>query len=136
MSVIDKARELGAVLQQDSRYNAYVVAKAANDSDGELQQLIEEFNVTRGQLNVEMSKSDKDSEKVSQLDTKLRELYNDVMTNPHMEAFEAAKADMDDLLESINYIITAAANGMDPLTCPERDPHSCGCDCSSCGGCH
>ncbi len=134
MTVIEKARELGVLLQQDSRYNAYVVAKAANDTDADLQNMIDAFNNTRTKLNVEMSKSDKDSEVIATLDKKLRELYDAVMNNPHMIAFEEAKNDMDELLESVNFIITQAANGLDPLTCPESAPSSCGCGCDSCGG--
>ncbi len=33
MTVIDAARQLGAVVQTDSRYIEYVKAKAANDAD-------------------------------------------------------------------------------------------------------
>jgi len=32
---------------------------------------------------------------------------------------------MDKLLGSVNYIISMAANGEDPMTCPEEAPHSC-----------
>lgn len=135
MNVIDMTRQLGKAIQEDDRYNDYVIAKAANDSDSELQELIASFNSTRTELNMEMSKKEKNSQRISELDTKLRELYDDVMSNPRMAAFDAAKAAMDSLLESINFIITAAANGQDPLTCPENAP-SCGGSCSTCGGCH
>lgn len=135
-NVIEKARELGKALQEDPRYNAYVMAKAANDCDVQLQEMIMKFNETRNALNAEMGKQDKSTEEITRLDSELRALYDSVMSNEHMAAFDKAKADMDEVLESINYIVTAAANGQDPLTCPETAPHSCTGSCGTCGGCH
>ena len=65
MTIIEKARELGVMIQQDERYIAYNVAREANDSDEELQQMINDFNLLRLNLNAEMSKPDKSSEKIT-----------------------------------------------------------------------
>ena len=70
------------------------------------------------------------------LDTQIRELYDEIMAMPKMIAFNEAKEVMDKLLGSVNYIISMAANGEDPMTCPEEAPHSCSGSCASCGGCH
>jgi hypothetical protein len=75
---------------------------------------------------------------MTQLDTDLRALYDEIMAMPTMVAFNEAQEELNKLLQSINYIITSAANGEDPMTCPEEAPHctgSCG-SCGSCGGCH
>ena len=40
-----------------------------------------------------------------------------------------------DVLDQINNIITASANGEDPETCPAV-AHKCSGSCSTCGGCH
>jgi len=135
MSVIEMARELGKLIQQDERYAEYYRAKAANDADEELQQMIQEFNLKRMQLNSEMSKNDKDGALLSRLDDEIKELYGKIMANGNMTAFNSAKDAMDSMLSQINMIITYSANGEDPATCPSEQV-SCGGDCGSCGGCH
>lgn len=137
MNVIEITRELGKALQEDPRYSMYYAAKLANDKDEELQNKINEFHATKMKLDIEMAKSDKDTAAISTLNSELNSLYMTVSENPNMIAFEAAKAEMDDLLQSINYIIVAAANGQDPMTCPEKAPETgCSGSCSSCAGCH
>ena len=111
-------------------------ASSINDTDVEIQNKIGEFNQLRSQLSVEMQKPDKDGEKMTALDTQIRELYDEIMAMPKMIAFNEAKEDMDKLLGSVNYIISMAANGEDQMTCPEEAPHSCSGSCASCGGCH
>ncbi len=136
MNVIECARELGKALQADPRYTAYAAAKLANDNDETLQQQIKDFNSKKMELNIELGKQDKDTDRINALDTELRGLYEAVVGNPKMVAFEKAKADMDEILASVNYIVTAAANGEDPMTCSDTPPMSCSGSCASCGGCH
>ena len=135
MDVIEKVRELGALLQSDERYIKYHDAKLKNDNDEDLQNHIKEFNLKRVQLNSEMSKPDKSQEKLSALDSEIKSLYGNIMANENMNAFNNAKNDMDKLLEQINMVITLSANGEDPLTCP-TESSSCSGSCSSCSGCH
>ena len=47
------------------------------DNDDKLQQLIQEFNLKRMQLNSEMSKSEKDGELLNKLDKAITELIED-----------------------------------------------------------
>ena len=137
MNVIEKARELGVLIQQDERYSAYYAAKEANDKDENLQDMINEFNMKRMQLNAEVSKENKNEERLSELDDAIKSLYGTIMANENMINYNKAKADMDSLLNQINMRITYSANGEDPLTCPCEEVNvSCGGDCSACGGCH
>ena len=136
MNVIELARQLGATLQEDERYKKFVVAKDNNDNDTELQANIEQFNELRRQLNVEMSKDEKDAEAMKKLDGEIKNIYGEIMTRPSMIEYNTAREAMDKLLNSVNFIITMAANGEDPMTCPEEQPQSCSGSCSSCSGCH
>ena len=136
MDVIEKARELGAMLQQDERYTKYVAAKEVNDNDEELQKLINEFNMKRIQLNSEMSKPEKDEERLKEYDGAIKKLYGEIMSNQSMAVYNEAKNEMDKLLGQINMVITYCANGEDPATCPTEETHSCSGSCESCGGCH
>lgn len=135
MTVIEKTRELGKVLQEDERYKRFKKALDENDKDTEIQNKIGEFNLLRMQLSQEMQNPEKDADKMTKLDTDIKQLYDEIMQMPAMVEFNEAKADIDKLLGSINYIISMAANGEDPETCPEEAPH-CSGSCSSCGGCH
>ena len=136
MNVIEAARNLGKILQEDERYKKYDAAAKASDTDTTLQNKIGEFNMLRMQLSQEMSKPDKDSDNMTSLDTDIKALYDEIMEMPTMKAFNEAKEEIDTLLQSINYIISMAANGEDPMTCPEQAPHNCSGSCSTCGGCH
>ncbi len=135
MTIIDKARELGAMIQQDQRYIDYNKAKEINDKDEDLQKMISEFNLLRLQLNSEMSKPDKSSEKIAGYDKDIKALYSRIMENENMANFTRAQNDMNSLLSQINNIITYSANGEDPMTCPAESMSGCSGDCGSCGGC-
>lgn len=137
MDAVLKARELGKVIQQDERYINYNKAKKANDEDTQLQQLIGEFNLKRVTLNTEMSKPEKDNDKIAKLNTEIKDMYADIMRNQNMTAFSKAKDEMDSLLNKITMVITMSANGEDPDTCPVDAPAGgCSGSCSSCSGCH
>lgn len=135
MNVIEKARELGKEIQADERYIKYNETKLKNDNDQHLQQLIGEFNLKRVALNTEMSKPEKNQEKLNELDTVIKALYADIMGNKNMSDFTEAKDEMDKLLSQINMVITMSANGEDPETCP-IEVSSCSGSCDSCSGCH
>ena len=136
MNAIEMTRELGKLIQQDERYSTYHKTKEINDKDDVLQGLIGEFNLKRVELNAEMSKAEKDSDKLSRLDGEIKSLYGNIMANENMAAFNNAKTAMDNFLSQINMIITMSANGEDPATCPSENPSSCSGSCDSCGGCH
>ena len=136
MTVIEKARELGVLIQQDERYAAYYAAKQANDKDEALQNMINEFNMKRLQLNSEMSKEERDEQKLSELDDAIKSIYGEIMANENMSRYNVAKNAMDALLNQINMIITYSANGEDPMTCPIENTRRCSGSCSTCGGCH
>lgn len=138
MTVIELTRQLGVALQQDERYLAYLSAKEKNDTDGVLQNLIGEFNIVRMKYGQQMQKNEdeQDKELMSKLDSEMHDIYGKIMSNENMNAYNDAKEAMDKLLNSINFIITMAANGEDPMTCPEEQPQSCSGSCASCGGCH
>lgn len=138
MNVIESARALGAAIQQDERYLKFQEATKASDTDGELQSKIGEFNLLRMKLSNEMQKpeGEKDADTMTSLDTEIKALYDEIMAMPTMVAYNDAKAGLDDMLGSVNFIISMAANGEDPMTCPDHAPSGCGGSCATCGGCH
>jgi len=133
MDIIEMARELGKALQTDDRYIAYMLAKQVNDADEELQKDIDSFEKMRYDLSMELTKENKDTDKVKELDDNIKETYNKIMSNKNMIVFSAAQKSLEQLVGNIQEIITMSANGEDPATC---EPASgCTGSCATCGGC-
>lgn len=134
MDIIEMTRNLGMEIQKDQRYQILENARRLNDADEELQKQIGDFNLARIDLNNEVSKSDKDADRIAQLNEKVQSIYTDIMNNESMQAYNEAKSDVDQMMQYINSILTTAVNGGDPMTVQE--PSSCSGSCSSCSGCH
>ena len=133
MDIIEMTRELGKALQADDRYTAYMLAKQANDNDTVLQALINGFENMRLQLNEELAKDDKDTERIKELDEGIKSNYKQIMSNKNMIVFTAAQGSLEALVNNINQIITMCANGEDPDTC--QPSTGCSGSCATCGGC-
>ncbi len=135
MDIIELARELGKKIQEDDRYIAFRMAEQVNDADEDLQTLIGEFNLKRMSVSHEISKTERDEEKVKKLNEELKVCYNAIMSNENMLKYNGAKAEFDTLMQQINTIIMGAANGENPQTV-DFVGSSCNGDCSGCSGCH
>lgn len=134
MEIIEITRQLGAAIQADDAYKKFYEAKTACDNDAVLQEAIGRFNLERMSLDNELAKEEKDNDKIAGLNESLRKTYGEVMMNPSMTAYNAAKAELDAIVNQINAIIELCLNGEDPATC---EPHSgCSGSCATCGGCH
>lgn len=129
-------KEAAVQLQKEAEYLALVGTLERNDADEELQKLIGDFNLARIDLNSELSKSaDKDQAKVDQLNAKVTELYDVIMNNESMQAYNEAKNEMEQVINYVNAIVNTAVNGGDPMTV-EAPAAGCSGSCSSCSGCH
>ncbi len=135
MTILEATRALGAAIQQDERFINYVKAKLANDNDEQLQKDIGEFNITRMNLENEMSAETPDEAKIKELNETLRNIYGKVMASKAMLDYNTAKGELDALLGDINSVIMQCVDGADPATV-EPEVHSCSGSCDSCGGCH
>lgn len=128
MTTIELARQLGHAIQTEESYKKIDLCSAAIDSDEELTGLIAKFTNLRESFE---GKDEAESEKIAK---ELQELYDTIMQNEKMVAFEEAKEDFNALMDRIMAIITKSANGEDPDTA-EPDEH-CHGDCCSCGHDH
>lgn len=134
MDIIEKAREIGKMIQQEPSYIRLHDAQTKADADTELQKLIGEFNLKRMAINNEASKQDNDQEKLQALNQEMRAVYAKIMQNENMNAYNEAKEEFDSIFNRVSAIIQNSANGEDP----ETTDFSAGCSgsCDSCGGCH
>lgn len=133
MDVIKMTRELGKAIQQDDRYVAYAVAKQVNDDDKELQADIAKFDSLRNDMRDAMSSENPDFDRINVIDKETKTLYQKIMSNQNMIAFNTAQTTLEELITNINQIISLCANGEDPDTC--EPPKGCSGNCSACGGC-
>ncbi len=133
MDIIEMARALGKAIQQDERYIRLSVARDNNDNDEKLQEMIGNFNLKRVEVNQEAARPDKDQAKLDTLNESIRALYKEIMDNPNMVEFNAAKEEIDSLMNFVNQILVLSVNGQDPDTVEQS---SCTGSCATCAGCH
>lgn len=133
--VIKLARELGAALQADARYEKLMQARKVNDEDEALQNLIGEFNMIMLKAQQEAEKEEKDEAKMQEYNEQYVAAYQKIMANENMVAYQAAQSELEAVVNTVNGIIAMSLNGEDPMTC-DPDAQNCTHDCSTCGGCH
>lgn len=133
MDVIKMTRELGKAIQQDDRYIAYAIAKQVNDDDKDLQADIAKFDSLRNDMRDAMGSENPDFDRINVIDKETKALYQKIMNNQNMIAFNTAQTALEELITNINQIISLCANGEDPDTC--EPPKGCSGNCSACGGC-
>jgi len=138
MDIIKITRELGAAIQQDERYAKFMEARHRNENDKELLDLVGKIELIQMNFRQESSKEDADAEKLEAYNKEFEETYGIFMENENVKTFEAARKDVDDMMNYIMQILSLCVNGEDPATCEphEEHDHECGGECSSCSGCH
>lgn len=133
-TLLESAKKLAHELQNDERFIRTQMAQTASDDDKELQDLIGDFNLKRMSINNEMAKQEKDSDKLKEMDKEIRELYDRIMSNEHMQTYQSAKAELDKLVNSMVTILTMSAQGQNPDEIQEES--GCAGNCAGCAGCH
>ncbi len=133
--IIDMTRALGRAIQMDERYKRLDACRRMTEGNAALQELIGSYNVTRMNLDRELSKDNADSGKIADLNGELQRMYDEIMSDEGMAGFNEAREEINGLMNFINAILTAAVTGEDPDAVAE--PSACTGSCESCGGaCH
>ncbi len=133
--IIDMTRALGRAIQMDDRYKRLDAYKRKTEENAALQELIGCFNVTRMNLDRELSKSSSDSGKIADYNSELQRAYDEIMSDADMAEYNRAREEINDLMSYINAILTTAVTGGDPDAVSQ--PTACTGSCESCGGaCH
>ena len=93
----------------------------------DLQNLIGDFNMKRMSINNEVSKKDKDSDKLALLNSQMREDYSKIMSNKNMIAYNEAKDAFDMVANRVLAIVQQSAEGADlkqPITRHHHAPEA------------
>ncbi len=136
MDVIAITRELGKAIQADERYAKFVVAREANEKDDALNELVGRMQLVHMSYQHEASKEDANEQKLEAYEEEFMGIREKIMANENMKNYEAARAEIDAMMNYIVGLLTECVRGEDPETCEPPKEHECGGECSSCGGCH
>ena len=125
MTVIDKTRELGELIQQSAEMERVKKAEIAQEADENAKELLKEFNMQRMNLARDMQ-----SRKLSREDAieKNNKAFDELLEKSDViKEYIDAKKEFDGLVNQVNQILNFYITGQDP---------NCTHDCSTCGGCH
>ena len=136
MDVIEITRQLGKAIQEDERYARFVVAREANEKDDALNELVGKMQLVHMSYQHEASKEDANEQKLEAYEEEFMGIREKIMANENMKNYEAARAEIDAMMNYIVGLLTECVRGEDPETCEPPKEHECGGECSSCGGCH
>ena len=127
MEIMELAAELGKLIKKDPRVVEMTRAEQAYESDESLQKAIQEYNTQSEALSAEYKKPVPDKEFIKIIETRIHDLYNEIMGNANMLAYTMAQDAVNAFMNEVNGEITFQITGERP----------CAHDCSSCGGhCH
>ena len=125
--ILEKAKELGKLIEESEIVVKQKAAKAEFDSSAELQELIGAFNLAKMSLMNESNKDKPDAEKTEEFRKQTTEAYEKVMTHPIMQQLNDAEIALEGLLNQINAILQQSITG---------ETGGCTHNCATCSGCH
>lgn len=125
MTIIEKAHELGEMIEASEEWKALKEAETAQAEDDEAQQLVSDFNIKRMNLAREIQSGKITEEEAIK---KNNEAFAEMVAKSEsIKKYVDAKDKFDKLVNSVNNVINMHIVG---------DQGGCTHDCSSCGGCH
>lgn len=126
MNVNELAETLGKALSETEEYKNYIYAKSVYESDTELEQLIEAYNMEKLRVDI-VNNQGSDKDKKENSTDRLNQLYQQIMAKPAMINFGEAHEKLGLLMDSVNNIILQTMNGEDGCT-PDKCAHCNHCN--------
>lgn len=122
------AAELGKLIKEDERMVRMENAKKAYESDANINNLIMEYGIQQQALTTMGDSDEIDTDALTRVQDRIDEIYSKIINDPLFIELDAAQADVNELISTVNNTIMYNATGQQPSSCTH--------DCSSCGGCH
>lgn len=126
--IIEKAKELGALLQASEQVQKYTAARTAYNEDEAIQKLVREWNLHRLTLNTLSNAENPDQDRIAEAERRANAVYEQVMSNPLTQRMQQTGKAVEELLAQVNGVLTFYVTG--------EESSGCSHDCASCGGCH
>ena len=125
MTIIEKTRELGEMIQESELMKRAKDLEAKQQSDEEASALLKEFELNRLNLARDMQNGKLSREEAIQ---KNNQAFDELCEkSPIIREYIEAKQQFDAMVQQVNQILNYYITGTDP---------NCTHDCSTCGGCH
>ena len=83
--IIEKAKELGALLQASEQVQKYNAAKDAYEKDEGVQKLIKEFNMHRMTMANLADAEDQDPSRIAEIEERIKAVYGKIMEKKYAE---------------------------------------------------
>jgi len=109
--ILDMARDLGLKIQRSKEFSDLKSSKENMDSDNTLQNLREEFDKIKEELNKEISNSESNKQLIKDLSDKLRNTYEQINDSQSVCKYESAKKEIDNLVNEVINVIKSHAYG-------------------------
>ena len=127
--IAELAAELGKAIKEDERVKALNEAKKVYDEDKDLMRYVIEYNVQQKAMANEFEKGDdRDEVFLKQIQNRIDELYDLIVSNEAFVAMNAAQEVVNNFMNEVNGIITLNITGEIPCT---HDCSTCHSDCAS-----
>ena len=128
--IIELAHALGEEIAKSEEIKNLEAAKAAFQTDAELQSKMSEYEAERMLLGQEFSKNpdEADQKAIADLRARIEQLSAEIGSSEKYRAFLNAQQAMNSLMADVNAEIKYCITGERPSECTH--------DCSTCKGCH
>ena len=127
-AVIDKAKELAAIIAQ---YPEYITMRATEDAAGqdeELQELFKQYDSIHRDIEDATLKNEPDFDKIGSLTRDLDTVQQQIKAQPLYQALQQARKGFSDMMNAVNGELSATLN-------PGGSQGGCSGNCAACGGC-
>lgn len=128
--IIEKAQELGELICESEIRRAAVEAADKMNNDETAVALLASYNEKRRAETEKLRAKEPSKEELEAFRTLMQDEFEKIMKNDLIASYVAANKELDSLVEQVNAVLAYYISG------GEEAEHSCGGNCSSCGGCH
>ena len=127
-AVIDKARELAAVLAKSPEYLSMRAAEEAAAKDDAIADAFGRYNDLHQQIERISMQETPDFDKMGELTREMESVQEQIQEMPLAKAMQRARGLFTELMQQVNIELSQVLN--------PNAGGSCSGNCGSCGGCH
>ena len=126
--VIDKAKELAAIIAQSPEYIAMRATEDAAGQDETLKEMFRQYDIIHRDIEEATLKNDPDFDQMDALARELEEVQGQIKVMPMYQALQQARKQFSDMMGQVNAELSSVLN-------PGGSQGGCSGNCSACSGC-